>query len=177
MQVGDFLSGAQIDSNYPGSIAADNLQRSRMSNNDSRHVRPHSLSNSGRNLAAGNLSRQGLSNNAFSQFLGSPDHLRKLDSMIGQEEMQTGKHVFKRGSDLRHGLIDVQGVLDVIQAQREDNEDIPRSARQQDATQGLPPKKPPRKAKSTDKNSWKMAMKVLAKNPQLLMESVPSVWD
>ena len=48
--------------------------------------------------------------------LGSHDHLSRLDSMIGQEEQHTGKHVFKRGSDLRHGLIDVQGVLDVIQA-------------------------------------------------------------
>ena len=85
--------------------------------------------------------------------------------MIGQEEQHTGKHVFKRGSDLRHGLIDVQGVLDVIQAQREDNAQVDDlgSARKQDA-QGLPPRQP-RKSKSSDKNSWKMAMKVLAKNP------------
>lgn len=38
--------------------------------------------------------------------------------MISQEEIQTGKKVFKRGSALRHGLIDVRGVLDVIKEQQ-----------------------------------------------------------
>ena len=107
------------------------------------------------------------------------DHLSKLDALISQEEEQTGKRVFKRGQALRHGLIDVQGVLDVIKAQQADisSEAMPGSARlSNNNNQTLPPRGP-RKGKSTDKQSWKMAMKVLAKNPQLLMESVPSVWE
>ena len=38
--------------------------------------------------------------------------------MLSEEEMQTGKRVFKRGQALRHGLIDVRGVLDVIKEQQ-----------------------------------------------------------
>ena len=47
------------------------------------------------------------------------DHLEKLDQMLDQEEKQTGKRVFKRGLALRHGLIDVKGVMDVIKQQKE----------------------------------------------------------
>ena len=46
------------------------------------------------------------------------DHLTELDHMLGEEERFTGKKVFKRGQDLRHGLIDVRGVLDVIKSQQ-----------------------------------------------------------
>ena len=46
-----------------------------------------------------------------------PDHLGKLDQILDVEERASGKRVFKRGQDLRHGLIDVQGVLDVIRSQ------------------------------------------------------------
>ena len=46
------------------------------------------------------------------------DHLEKLDQLLEQEENQTGKRVFKRGIALRHGLIDVKGVMDVINQQK-----------------------------------------------------------
>lgn len=42
------------------------------------------------------------------------DHLQGLDLLLGAEEQMTGKRVFKRGGDLRHGLIDVKGVLQTI---------------------------------------------------------------
>ena len=86
---------------------------------------------------------------------------------------------------MRHGLIDVQGVLDVIKAQQADiSVDNAQSSRgsarrpnHEEGQQALPPRSGARKAKSSDKLAWKKAMKVLAKNPQLLMESVPSVWE
>ena len=53
------------------------------------------------------------------------DNLTKLDQMLSQEEEQTGKKVFKRGQALRHGLIDVQGVLSVIKEQQADLAQVP----------------------------------------------------
>ena len=34
-----------------------------------------------------------------------------------------------------------------------------------------------KRAQSTDKNAWKKALKVMAKNPALLLEAVPSTWE
>ena len=45
------------------------------------------------------------------------DHLTHLDRLLNEEEQQTGKKIWKRGQALRHGLIDVKGVLDVIKEQ------------------------------------------------------------
>ena len=40
------------------------------------------------------------------------DHLDYLDKLLSQEEDRTGKRVFKHGKQLRHGLIDVGGLLE-----------------------------------------------------------------
>ena len=62
----------------------------------------------------------------------------KLDQLLDKEEQQTGKRVFKRGLELRHGLIDVKGVMDVIKQQQE-------SIVTSGSDVGLPPKANPGK--------------------------------
>jgi hypothetical protein len=66
------------------------------------------------------------------------------------EEMKTGKHVFRRGSELRRGLINVQGVLDTLKIEP---------------------------GKQDERVAWKKAMKMMKKDPKLLLEAVPTIWD
>ena len=99
------------------------------------------------------------------------DHLEKLDQLLDHEEKQTGKKVFKRGLALRHGLIDVKGVLDVINQQRAQ---ISQATSNSDAV-SLPTKT--KRNKSSEKTAWKQALKAMSKNPALLLEAVPSSWE
>lgn len=34
----------------------------------------------------------------------------KLDKLLWLEELKTGKRVYKRGNELKHGLLDVNGI-------------------------------------------------------------------
>ena len=78
------------------------------------------------------------------------DHLQGLDSLLEQEEAKTGKRVFKRGSELRKGLIDVKGVFDTLKIEP---------------------------VRHNEREAWKQAMKMMKKDPKLLLEAVPTIWD
>ena len=64
--------------------------------------------------------------------------------MLEFEEQKTGKHMFKRGSDLRHGLIDVSGVLNTLNMSTD---------------QGVNGVK--RNRAKSEKGAWKKALKVM----------------
>lgn len=42
------------------------------------------------------------------------ENINNLDRLLWIEEQRTGKRVYKRGNDLRHGLLDVQGICENI---------------------------------------------------------------
>ena len=98
------------------------------------------------------------------------DHLEKLDQLLELEESKTGKRVFKRGPELRHGLIDVKGVMDVISQQKASISQVSSEAQIAQPLQS-------KRTKSTDKTAWKKALKAMAKDPALLLEAVPSTWE
>ena len=92
------------------------------------------------------------------------NHLQVVDDLLEVENDMTGKAVYQRGvNKLRKGLIDVQGVLNVINKdQLTDDSSCPNSTIDYNCN---------------EKDQWKQAMDVMKRNPDLLLDCVPSVWD
>ena len=77
--------------------------------------------------------------------------------MLEQEEQKTGKRIFKRGNELRHGLIDVKGVLDTLSLSESSDRLNNRAC--------------------SEKHAWRKALKIMQRNPQLMLDAVPSIWE
>ena len=78
-------------------------------------------------------------------------NVNDLDRLLWIEEQRTGKRIYKRGSDLRHGLLNVQGICENIL--------------------------PPNNNSLTEKSQWKKALKAMQKEPQLMFQAMPSMWE
>jgi hypothetical protein len=69
--------------------------------------------------------------------------------MLWLEEQRTGKRVYKRGDELKKGLLDVHNIcmdLPINQNQRE-------------------------------RDKWRDCLKAMKSDPKLMFEAMPSVWD
>jgi len=90
--------------------------------------------------------------------------LQAVDNYLHSEAEITGKNVFKQGSTaLRKGLIDVQGVMNVINKNELDEDSSIEIATISEV--------------NDEKHQWKKALDQMRKNPGLLMEAVPTIWD
>ena len=95
--------------------------------------------------------------------------------------MFTGKRVFKRGQNLRSGLIDVNGVMSVIN--NNNNQDtIGKQNQNQRGDMVLVKNKSSRSFKSekvvnNEKRKWQQALKAMSKDPKLLFDALPTITD
>lgn len=60
------------------------------------------------------LIRQSNNSNQAVEAAKRSENVNNLDRLLWIEEQRTGKRVYKRGSELRHGLLDVQGICENI---------------------------------------------------------------
>ena len=88
--------------------------------------------------------------------------------MLTSETEVTGKPIFKKGvAELRKGLIDVQGVLGVLQ-----RDELTEDSSLQESTIEMSGG-----AAKYEKKQWKQALDMMRRNPALVLDAVPTVWD
>lgn len=104
------------------------------------------------------------------------NQLELLDRIIEEESKLTnaGVNVFQRGDNLKAGLIDMQGVVNLIKSKEANStantelHKISKMSGSDSQQDGLPPKR------LSSQQKWKKALKFMENNPSFLLDAIPS---